>query len=548
LEAPLLAVVGGSTGSGKSTLVNSLVGALVTKPGVLRPTTRHPVLVHHPGDEHWFIDDRVLPRLPRITGADPGPAGAEPPGAQDVFGLRLVARASVPAGIALLDAPDIDSVARANRELARVLMAAADMWLFVTTAARYSDAVPWQALRAAVARNAAVALVLNRVPPEAVREVTGHLRALLSAEGLADAPLFVVAEQPLVGPLIPGSAVAPLACWLSELGADAAARAAVARRTLDGALEQLVADSYAISEDVDAQCRAADRLAAMVDPAFRGAGERVMAVSADGSLLRGEVLARWQEFVGASATFRRMESTVARWRDRMTASIRGEPVPPERVTAAIESGLAAVLVGELAVAGEQVDAAWRAEPAGQALLAEVDLARPDPESPNRAAALVRDWQADVLAMIRAEGADRRSTARALAYGVNGMALTLIVLVFSATGGLTGIEVGIAGGSAVLAQKVLEAVFSEDAVRRLAQQSRDLLAARVCDFMDAGAARFSARINALGLDRQSGAALRLVAGEVAMARAEATGAVVLPTSPVAAVVAQPRRQPWWKWRP
>ena len=40
LEAPLLAVVGGSTGAGKSTLVNSLIGRVVSQPGVIRPTTR----------------------------------------------------------------------------------------------------------------------------------------------------------------------------------------------------------------------------------------------------------------------------------------------------------------------------------------------------------------------------------------------------------------------------------------------------------------------------------------------------------------------------
>ncbi|MFC6344135.1 ABC transporter, partial [Nocardioides hankookensis] len=34
VEAPLLAVVGGSTGAGKSTLVNSLVGRRVTAPGL----------------------------------------------------------------------------------------------------------------------------------------------------------------------------------------------------------------------------------------------------------------------------------------------------------------------------------------------------------------------------------------------------------------------------------------------------------------------------------------------------------------------------------
>src|SRR6476620_5622166 len=65
LDAPLLAVVGGSTGAGKSTLVNSLVGSRVTEPGVLRPTTRSPVLVHHPDDAHWFGQDRILPDLER---------------------------------------------------------------------------------------------------------------------------------------------------------------------------------------------------------------------------------------------------------------------------------------------------------------------------------------------------------------------------------------------------------------------------------------------------------------------------------------------------
>src|ERR671913_429883 len=74
LDAPLLAVVGGSTGAGKSTLVNSLVGTRVTTPGVLRPTTRSPVLVHHPDDAAWFDQQRILPDLERTTRAtaDPG--------------------------------------------------------------------------------------------------------------------------------------------------------------------------------------------------------------------------------------------------------------------------------------------------------------------------------------------------------------------------------------------------------------------------------------------------------------------------------------------
>lgn len=68
LDAPLLAVVGGSTGAGKSTLVNALVGHPVTRSGAIRPTTRQPILLHHPADAGWFEGQRVLPSLNRIRG------------------------------------------------------------------------------------------------------------------------------------------------------------------------------------------------------------------------------------------------------------------------------------------------------------------------------------------------------------------------------------------------------------------------------------------------------------------------------------------------
>ena len=84
---------------------------------------------------------------------------------------------------------------------------------------------------------------------------------------------------------------------------------------------------------------------------------------------------------------------------------------------------------------------------------------------------MRDWQQDVLEMVRTEGADKRTTARFLAYGVNGLSVALMVVVFAHTAGLTGAEAGIAGGSAVLGQKLLEAVFGDQAVRSLAERSR-----------------------------------------------------------------------------
>ncbi|MFP5282997.1 MAG: dynamin family protein, partial [Actinomycetes bacterium] len=229
LEAPLLAVVGGSTGAGKSTLVNSLVGRRVSAPGVIRPTTRAPVLVHHRHDAEWFTDDRILPGLARSTGS-----GA------DARSLQLVDDDAIPQGLAILDAPDIDSVVAENRELATQLLAAADLWLFVTSAARYADAVPWQFLRSAAERSAAVAVVLDRVPPGAMREVPAHLGQLMSERGLAESPLFAVPETTVdASGLLPAAAVQPIRTWLATLAADQTSRAVVVRRTLDGAIRAL---------------------------------------------------------------------------------------------------------------------------------------------------------------------------------------------------------------------------------------------------------------------------------------------------------------------
>ncbi|NKY07095.1 GTPase domain-containing protein, partial [Cellulomonas hominis] len=212
--APLLVVVGGSTGAGKSTLLNSLLGERVSVPGVLRPTTRSPVLVHHPLDARWFTGDRVLPGMARVTGAAPGVAESGDDGAA---ALRLVPSEALPRGLALLDAPDVDSVEVANRRLAAQLLAAADLWLFVTTAARYADAVPWDLLHGAAERHAQVALVVDRVDPGSEAAVA-DLRRMLDSDGLVDAPLFAVPEGLDDGGMLPEAAVGPVAAWLSDLG------------------------------------------------------------------------------------------------------------------------------------------------------------------------------------------------------------------------------------------------------------------------------------------------------------------------------------------
>lgn len=489
LDAPLLVVVGGSTGAGKSTLVNSLVRARVSTTGVLRPTTRSPVLVSHPGDAAWFRQGDLLPGLTRTA------TPTDAPGT-----LHLIAAPALPAGVAFLDAPDIDSVVDANRTLAAQLLAAADLWLFVTTAARYADAVPWELLRTARLRGTMIALVLDRVPPTATDEVAAHLREMLAAHDLDSAPLFVLPETVVDGQgLLPEQVTAPLRTWFGRLASDTNARAAVVRQTLDGALGALAPAVAGLAAAAEDQFAAARTLTDRVTAAYRAAAHSVAQGVQDGRLLRGEVLSRWQDLIGTGDFFRSLEARVGWIRDRIAGALTGRPAPAHHLQSAIESQLVTLLLGAATEAAEQAYLGWQAHPAGAALLVP-RLARPGTDLPERAERLVRDWQRDVLDLVRTEAGDKRFIARTAAYAVNATGLAVMIAVFASTALIpTGLEVAAAGGTTVAAQKVLEAVFGDQAIRTLANRSRDNLLARIRALLDEEAARYAARITATGID-------------------------------------------------
>jgi hypothetical protein len=526
IDAPLLAVVGGSTGAGKSTLVNSLVGREVSAPGVIRPTTRAPVLVHHSSDASWFTDDRILPGLARSSGA----------ASKDVRSLQLVVDDSIPPGLAILDAPDIDSVVVQNRQLAAQLLAAADLWLFVTSAARYADAVPWGFLRAAADRSAAVAVVLDRVPPRAMTEVPPHLGQLMSERGLGDSPLFAVPETTVDSDgLLPASAIQPIRGWLAALAADQASRAEVVHQTLDGAIAALAAKAPELAQSVDEQLEVIEQLRAEVDRSYAEAVRTVQVQTADGTLLRGEVLARWHEFVGTGEFFRALEQKVSWLRDRLMATLKGEPPGAGNLKVAVESGLESLLREEAAAAAERAEGSWQANTAGRALLAsaDVDLSRSSAEFDRKAERAIRDWQGAVLDLVADEGMSKRSRARFYALGVNGVGVALMVVVFAHTGGLVGAEIGVAGGTAVLAQRVLEAVFGDQAIRRLAQTAKDDLDARVQALLADELVRYHMILNGLGVEPDQSTRLRQAARTLEEARAGG-----LPTARVEEEVALP----------
>jgi hypothetical protein len=535
LDAPLLAVVGGSTGAGKSTLVNTLLGVEVSPAGVLRPTTRSPVLACAPDDGRWFTDTRVLPGLARVTGDGAAPAGGS-------RSLRIVPHPAVPPGLALLDAPDVDSVVAGNRELAAQLLAAADLWIFVTTAARYADAVPWDLLHTAEQRGTALAVVLNRVPPEAMVEVSSHLGRMLTDNGLSRAALFTVPEVRLTGGRIPADAVAALRGWLMGLAADATARAEVVRGTLDGALRSMGQRVPALARHADEQSAAAATLRDEVDAFHAAACREVDDAVRGGTVLRGEVLARWQEFVGTGELLRTLQSRVGWLRDRITAAFTGRPLPDEEVAQAVETSVESLVRAAADRAAERTAEAWRGRPGGIGLLG-ADAAALGRTSDGFGEVLrdeVRAWQGDVLRLVTEQGAERRTAARLASFGVNGAGLLVMLAVFAQTGGLTGAEVVVAGGTSALSQKLLEAVFGDTAVRALAAQARHDLEERVERLLGAEADRFRARVDAAAPAPDAAAGLRAAAAALEQAR-RSTVAVSRPGPVPAAASASGS---WW----
>ena len=506
LDAPLLVVIGGSTGAGKSTLVNALVGAPVSRSGAIRPTTRRPVLLHHPQDEPWFTGTRILPGLARVHGG--AAADSEAPGPQDTTGdvdpatsLELHGEERIPQGLALLDAPDIDSIAAGNRELARQLLRAADLWLFVTTANRYADAVPWEVLRTAAERDVTVDVVMNRIPDrEGVsEELAADLSAMLERQGVEVERLFLVPETDIdeAGMLPPG-VIGELAEHFTSLAADGEQRRRIARRTLAGAVDGLAASAGELAAHAAEQDAERQRLREEATGAFDGSRERIDAALGDGSLLRGEVLARWQDVVGTGELLRGVESLVTRARDRLGQLVSGRPAPAVAAEQALGTGLVHVVVDETAHGAERAEAAWRASPAGRSLAEGHDLSRLPDGYPEQVRAAVRDWQGDVLELVRAEGADRRTKARVLSLGVNAVGVALMVVVFTSTAFIpTGLEVGAGAATAVVGQRLLEAVFGDEAVRRMARIARESLTARLDELVAGGAAPFLDRLDALG---------------------------------------------------
>ena len=458
-DAPVLVVVGGSTGSGKSTLVNSLLGRNVSRAGAVRPTTRRPVLICSPQQRDWFMSDRVLPRLAKSEGS----------GGDSLDAITIAVEETLWPTVGIVDAPDIDSVEDGNRRLASELLDGADLWVFVTTAARYADAVAWKHLEEAGSRGLRVAIVLNRVPVGAAEEVREDLASLARQRGLGEVMIVTVEEQPLTDGRLPAAAIAPIGAYLESIGRDAQERAAIVRRSLSGAVSSSLQETAYALEAARERNREFEAASEDVRQLISSYAREASSSSSD-DVLRGEVSARIAEVLGSWDMTKTVSRVFSGLSSRLMGAIRGQAAPDVQVQRDLTGGLAQRLA-------DQYHRAWQESVRRARSL--VDTSSFDEfldvdAVAQRARRVAQEWTSEVTELIRAQAESSRVSGRMLAGGINVVTVSLMVAAFTMTGGLTGVEVGIAGASAALSQTVLEAYFGERTVRSLAEQARDAL--------------------------------------------------------------------------
>ena len=358
--APVLVALVGSTGAGKSTLVNSIVGVHVSATGVRRPTTNSPVLACHPDDIDWFAENNFLPTLPRVR-----QEGLARPGRDGL--LVLAASEGMPRGIALLDTPDIDSVVKAHHEFAYQFLDASDLWLFMTSASRYADGPVWEILQHARDRKASLGVVLSRIPQTYRTELTDHFNAMLDANGIAAENRFVILETPLIDGMLPPDAYQPVRDWLTETATQSDRRVAVLSQTMSGVLDTFKSRVPAMAAHVETQVVLRAELRRTAEASYERAFAEANAGLKNGTLLTGEVLARWQDCVVGGDLRPRRGGKPAKPTKKGKRARRG-PSHNAALNTALRSAIGSFIVSIADRAAEHVDGSWRGNPAGTVLL------------------------------------------------------------------------------------------------------------------------------------------------------------------------------------
>lgn len=507
LTSPLVVVLLGSTGSGKSSLFNAIADGPQSPSGLLRPTTRRPVALVNPSDQPALRNGDILSGFV----------------ARDT--IDLIVDQDAPRGLVIVDSPDFDSVELANRQLAVELLEAADLVIFVTTVTRYADQVPWAILDRAHQRRVPLLAVINRMPLEGADadEVLRDYRSMLAQSRLGEHGAFgqldvVSVEEGALDrdrDALRSDAVQPILDAIERLRSSEQARRTLAMQSLGAALSGLPAAVEELAREIDDEQRSARALVAAAEASYRTGRQALIFEVERGTFLRTEVLRRWLDFVQAGPLARFLSEGIG----RVAANIRNlfsasRKAPAQEVREATFSDLVASAVHHADESARRTANVWIDDHYGAISLAADEFLWG--ASPDLGEHLHRDleaWTEEIATQIKAIGEQRKGWARAASVGLNVLGTGAILAVFIHTGGLTGAEVGIGAATALVNQKILEAIFGEANVAAFVAKAR----VRLSEILDATFVRekqrFLASIDSLVAASDLASQMRASAREV-----------------------------------
>ncbi|MFE9400435.1 GTPase [Streptomyces sp. NPDC006530] len=161
--------IAGATGSGKSTLFNSLARSQISDTGLRRPTTGAPIACSWTDGAAGLLDRLGIPGRLRRRPLDGAPGDLE--------------------GLVLVDLPDLDSAVVSHRHAADRVLALVDAIVWVVDPEKYADAVLHERYLRPLAGHAEVSFVVlnqvDRLPGDAADQVLDDLRRLLDEDGMA---------------------------------------------------------------------------------------------------------------------------------------------------------------------------------------------------------------------------------------------------------------------------------------------------------------------------------------------------------------------------
>ena len=245
----------------------------------------------------------------------------------------------------------------------------------------------------------------------------------------------------------------------------------------------------------------------------------------DGSLLRGEVQARWQDFVVTGDLMRTLRSGKAP-RQGKRARKRQAPERGAAMKTALRSALEGAVIFAADRAAEDADSRWRTDAAGSAMLLaaeqarasgrkadwlfasafgegegdvrELNLGKSAPDLPLRAARAVGAWQDHVMRLVQHAEQHKRSLSRAAALDADTLALVTVLAILGENAVGSHAAAGLDDSDILtLPRRIVTAVLGEEPVHDIFQTARAELNERARLLLDEELRRFSEVIDGAG---------------------------------------------------